>query len=110
MKVYISGAMSGYPDWNKPAFHAMADALIRAGHVPLNPADTSLPSCAGWEEYMRADIRLLMDADAIVLLHGWAQSRGACLECTIARELGFKIFSEDDFVQVTHVARAELEG
>ena len=101
MKVYISGPMSNIANWNKPAFQAMADMLRAHGHHPLNPADTRLPSCATWEEYMRADIRLLMDADAIVLLHGWANSRGACLECTIARELGFKIFVEEDFVQVT---------
>lgn len=37
-KVYIAGPMTGLPEFNRPAFFAVADRLVSAGDVPLNPA------------------------------------------------------------------------
>lgn len=100
MKVYISGPMSGTTDLNFPAFFAMETRLQALGYTVLNPASVLIEDGC-WSGYMRADIALLMQADGIVMLRGWANSRGARLEHMIASELGFLVFSEDDFVQVT---------
>ena len=43
-----------------------------------------------WETCMKRDIKALVDMDAIVLLPGWENSRGACLENHIATALGFR--------------------
>jgi hypothetical protein len=38
--------------------------------------------------WMRGDIKALLDCDAILLLPGWTQSRGAVLEQRIAADMG----------------------
>ena len=48
----------------------------------------SQPPAPTWAEYMRTDIRALVDCEVIALLPGWGQSRGARREVSIADELG----------------------
>lgn len=90
MKVYISGPMTGYPDYNHPAFMAVENHIKALGHEPVNPA--TLPHDHGrtWEEYMREDIKALMDCDAILMLDGWRQSKGARIEWDLAMSLNIK--------------------
>ena len=38
-RIYLSGAMTGCPDLNFPAFHAAAKALRERGLVVINPAE-----------------------------------------------------------------------
>lgn len=40
MKVYISGPMTGLPEFNYPAFFAAAEALEARGYETINPART----------------------------------------------------------------------
>ncbi|MCL6562572.1 MAG: DUF4406 domain-containing protein [Firmicutes bacterium] len=91
-RVYIAGPMSGLPGYHYPAFDAAAMALARAGHRPVNPADTGLRP--GWEraDYLRHSLgRLLREADGIACLPGWRRSRRARLEVRCARELGLPV-------------------
>lgn len=89
--IYISGGMTGYPDLNFPAFHAAAAELRALGHTVVNPAEIDEQPGKEWHEYMRKDIRAMMDCNAIHLLPGWKRSRGARLEHLIAMELGFDV-------------------
>jgi Domain of unknown function (DUF4406) len=91
MRIYIAGPMTGYPDLNFPAFHHAAAMLRGKGHDVVNPAEINVDPAKGWVECMRADIRELVTCDAICMLPGWPRSRGALLEHTIARALGFEI-------------------
>ncbi len=84
--VYISGPMSGLPDFNRAAFHQAAHKLRALGYEVINPAEQ--PERTTWEEYMRHDIKLLMDCRSVVLLPGWAGSRGARIEVKLADNLG----------------------
>lgn len=89
MKIYISGPITGKPDLNREAF-ARALALIHAaGHEPVNPhhINADLGENAPWEEYLKRDIAELVTCDAIMLLPGWQDSKGARLENKIARKL-----------------------
>ena len=88
--LYLSGAMTGKPDLNFPAFHAAAADLRARGFDVINPAelDAADTSPMTWEQYLRRDIRHLMGADRIALLPGWEHSRGAKLELHIATALG----------------------
>lgn len=93
--LYVSGAISGMPDNNRTLFNAAAAVLRAAGHLVINPIELSAdrPTDATWEQHMRADIKVLMDCHAIVMLPGWHKSRGATLELQIARGLGMDVYA-----------------
>lgn len=93
MRVYLSGPMTGLPDNNFPAFHAVAQALREAGEDVVNPAEINPDASLSWEECMRADIKALCDCDAIYLLPGWEQSKGVHLELHVAHRLGLKVLT-----------------
>lgn len=101
--MYLSGPMTGHPDWNYPAFHRAAQALRARGFAVVNPAEaydgnTTLP----FDVYLRHDLRsILQDCDTIVVLPGWEKSPGAVLEVAVGAALGHGILSM--------VAAAEVE-
>ncbi|GMU38260.1 MAG: DUF4406 domain-containing protein [Phycisphaerae bacterium] len=87
-RIYVSGPMTGYPSCNFAAFHDAAERLTTAGWQVFNPAENfggrkDLPR----EAYLRLDLAMLAQCDAIALLAGWEESRGAKLEYAVAREL-----------------------
>jgi len=101
-RVYIAGPMTGHLDHNYPAFHAAAQRLRDAGWDVANPAEnfdgrTDLPR----ESYLRADVALLVDCDAIALLPGWEDSSGAKMEYLIARAFGMEILDAETLQPVT---------
>ncbi|WDL96919.1 DUF4406 domain-containing protein [Alicyclobacillus sp. ALC3] len=91
MKVYISGPMTGRPAFNFPAFFAAAETVRQQGHEPLNPAEGVTELDRPWNWYMRRAIRLLLEADEIWMLAGWADSKGARLERDLATRLGMQV-------------------
>ena len=91
IRIYISGPMTGLPDFNRKAFNTAEDALRMRGYNPLNPARNGLPENSTYEEHMRADLRMLLEADAVAVLPGWEQSKGAQLETRLAAFLGMPI-------------------
>lgn len=94
--IYISGPMTGLPDWNYPAFNEAAEFLRSKGYEVFNPAEifegrTDLPR----NEYMREDIKALLECDTVMLLSGWEKSEGALLEADIAFEIGLPVLELD---------------
>ena len=93
--VYIAGPMTGYPQFNYPAFNAAAQSLRDAGYDTLNPVDSEQHNDTGtpqtWDWYMRHALRMVLDADGIACLPGWESSKGASLEVTVASALGVKV-------------------
>ena len=92
MRVYIAGPMTGIPEMNFPAFHAVAAALRALGHEVVNPAELNPDTSKSWAECMRVDIAQLVTCDAVALLPGWSQSRGVAIEFQLAIDLGIDIF------------------
>jgi hypothetical protein len=88
-KIYIAGPMTGLPEFNKPAFFELAAKLEEQGHIVLNPA--ILPSGLEWHEYMQICAPMVMVADAIHLMDGWENSKGARKEHRLANKLGLEI-------------------
>lgn len=93
LRVYLSGAMTGMPELNFPAFHAAAARLRAQGWDVVNPAelDAQDDKALTWTQYLRRDIRALVECDAIAMLPGWEKSRGATLEHHIASALGMPV-------------------
>lgn len=92
MKVYISGPISGLP--LEAVYNNFTNAevqLLEQGYEVVNPLNNGLPTNATWSEHMRADLKLLLDCDAIYMLNGWEYSKGASLEYDLAIDLGFKL-------------------
>jgi hypothetical protein len=91
-KVYISGPMTGLPEYNYPAFHAAEIALRVHGYEPLSPARIDAGGqVQHWSWYMRRAVQMLMDADAVATLPGWQDSRGAVIEVNLALQLNMPV-------------------
>jgi hypothetical protein len=90
-RIYISGAMTGHPQLNFPAFHAEAARLRGEGHEVVNPAEINLDPGADWATCLRADLAALLQCNTIRMLDGWMASRGAVLEHHVAVHLNFEV-------------------
>jgi len=113
MKIYLAGPMRGIPEFNFPAFHSAAAMLRSQGHFVFNPAerdnekhgtDISKGNKNGDEllatkqhgfnlrEALNDDLSFIcLEADAVVLLPGWMNSKGATAERATALALGLKV-------------------
>jgi len=90
---YLSGPMTGLPDYNRPTFNKAAEWLRNQGFNVWNPAEEFDSNYIYPRKfYMRRDIEALLKCESIVMLHGWEKSAGACLELEIAKELEMNIF------------------
>lgn len=89
--VYLSGPMSGLPDFNRPAFDR--EARIQAGHgrIVLNPAAIAGHDDWTWQQWMREALKLQLEADVVHLLPGWRKSRGARIGRRLALILGQRV-------------------
>lgn len=101
--IYIAGPMSGYANFNFPAFFTAADKFKAEGWVVFNPAakdgeaevekDASFKTGddqqlmkSGWDfrEAYLWDVTKVIEADAIYMLPGWEKSAGARGEHAVA--------------------------
>lgn len=76
--IYIAGKMSGKADYGRAEFNEAEKRLTEQGYIVLNPA--SLPVGLPEKAYMPICLAMLEAADAIYVLEGWQDSRGANLE------------------------------
>ena len=87
--IYVSGPMTGYPKLNRPKFNKIADQLSKYGYKVVNPA---FFSDGLWKACLVRDlIVMLLFCNKLALLPGWKKSKGAQLEISVARKLGFRI-------------------
>lgn len=124
MKIYIAGPMTGYKDWNFPAFFEVEEQLVKLGHEPINPAhndgatvQAALESAGSpeapnnpWRWYMRRDLPHVLEVDAICVLPGWQKSKGASLEVTVAKAIGLPILVLKDGQLAPRVSAVGLSG
>ncbi len=98
MRIYLSGPMTGRPDYNFPLFNKIAEELRQRHHEVLNPAELHpdvVPGTWKWTEYLKSDIKAMMDYDTLVLLPEWDTSRGARVELNLADVLEYHVFEVD---------------
>ena len=114
MKIYISGPMTGIPEFNYPAFEAAETLLREMGHEPMSPhrikeIDPNWNDEWTWDDYMVAAIAMMVDCEAICMLKGWSGSQGARIELKGARNLKLKLFQlrDDELMDFTLVQYRE---
>jgi hypothetical protein len=97
MIIYISGPMTGLPEFNFPAFNAAAAQLRSLGYEVINPAEFGEGEGKTWTDYMRKDIKALMDCTHVAVLPGWENSNGARLEVYLAGRLEMPVKEVGDY-------------
>ena len=107
-KVYLSGPMTGKPDYNREAFARATAALRQQGFEVTNPHE--LPDPEGltgrehedWRRYLARDLveLLLGGYDYIAWLPGSFGSRGASLEIACAAAAGLAAADADYLIQM----------
>lgn len=106
-KVYLAGPMSGYKDYNFPAFFVAANKLREQGYEVFCPAEADLEDFGSMEalveafeknpiqnykDRLRIDLNYIVDeATAIALLPGWTASKGANAEFAVANAIGLEV-------------------
>ena len=92
MRVYISGKITGLKPGEARKNFALARIDIRRmGHKPVNPLDNGLEESAPWIRHLTKDLEMLHDCDAIYMLDGWTESKGASIEYAFALQTGKKV-------------------
>jgi len=99
-KIYLSGPMMGIPDNNAPAFNAAAAQLRAMGYTVVSPVELDAPdaSSSTLEQYLRRDLKIMLDCDGIVFLDGYINSKGAMLQAFVAHKLGMPDARFSDFL------------
>ena len=94
-KCYISGKISGLPkEIYIQLFEQAKKEVIDAGFEPVSPIEIDHNGAVSWEDFMRNDIKQLMDCQAIYVLRNWRDSHGAKVEVELANILGFLVIHQ----------------
>ncbi|WIC90183.1 nucleoside deoxyribosyltransferase [Arthrobacter phage VroomVroom] len=111
MRLYLAGPMTGRHRWNFDAFEDAAALLRNRGYSVLSPAEMDLaegfdPDApaeefteADGQEAMRRDLAAIVTrVNAVAVLPGWDDSRGASLEVAVARAIGLPVLTVEDLL------------
>lgn len=92
-KIYISGPITGFNLEERKNFFAQMAALAKSnGFTPVNPFDNGIAPDADYADHMRADIKMLIECKAILMLPDWDLSEGAKLELKVAIACHIEIY------------------
>jgi len=112
VRLYLCGPMTGYPEFNFPAFELAATDLRRQGYVVWSPHESDLesewakqhsatyrpavgePGASSTEAlryFLATDLREVCMADELAVLDGWEASRGCIIETYVAFQLGIPV-------------------
>ena len=102
--VYISGPITMNNDWRRNFDAAYARLKAEGYGVVHNPREIgdALETALGalgkkpaYADYMRADLKMLLQCDTIYLLKGWEGSAGARAELSVAQACKMRIIFEE---------------
>lgn len=100
MLIYVSGAYSAptieQRDENVANARAVAVRLWEMGHAVicphLNTFDMESDCNATYEQYLVGDKNMIARCDAMVMVNGWENSKGATIEQSYAVRLGIPVY------------------
>lgn len=92
-KIYISGPITGKEDTAEQRFEEAEKYCLEKGFEPVNPMKLNHSNHdQSWESFMKEDLKAMMECEAIYLIEGWSNSKGALEEKRLAQKLGLKIY------------------
>lgn len=85
--VYLSGPMTGLPDYNRAAFNLRAEAFRAAGYTVNNPAEISVThgTSKSYGFYFKRALKMLLDSDVVYIFGDITESKGALMELDVAK-------------------------
>lgn len=97
MLIYLSGGITNVPNYLE-RFAKTETLLTKIGDTVINPAkiNAQLPKGTDYDDYMRLSFVLLDMADAIYMMDGWEESKGARMELLKAYQTGKRIIFEGE--------------
>lgn len=125
--LYLAGPMTGYPEFNHPAFHLAAADLRAAGFEVFSPAEhdnelgldvTGLTGHETLSDVGPVSLRKVLGddlafitgtADGIAVLPGWRKSKGTRAEVATALAIGIPVATVEDWCADTDVQIDSLD-
>lgn len=109
-RIYVSVPMANSPDMGVALARRIADRVYDRNGIPVLPHDIearphSGPCPDGYGAaqeghssacWLRADILVMLECDAVVFGVGWPASTGAKLELNVAASCGLPLYFDDD--------------
>lgn len=125
MKLYLAGPMRGIKDFNFPAFHAATAKLREQGHEVFNAAEYEEEMFGvGFAKSETGDFKdiahiewdfreaffkdceyITKVADAVAVLPGWQNSKGAKAEVAVAQTIGLPVLHADSLKPIADEER-----
>jgi len=101
-KIYLSGKITGKTYEEALADFSRAESKVNSANLvspdtiveTVNPMSIEHNHDQSWQNFMRVDLKALLECDAIYMLKGWHESKGANIEYNLAKDLDLEIFFE----------------
>lgn len=90
-RIYISGKITGLEESVYTKNFNDAEERLKDEYEVVNPLKIKPEGEPTWENYMKADLKAMLDCECIYMLKGWTLSSGAIIEHNLAYELKFEI-------------------
>lgn len=111
MRVFISGPISGKPDFNKKAFNDAEQQLSDLGLAVWNPVKLhpAKPDRFSHDDYLWVCFSMIERSDVVALLSGWENSKGARAEKSFAQQKGLQVYSLDMLIDIAKATQASAD-
>ena len=85
--IYLSGPMTGLPDYNREAFNMRTEAFRQAGYTVNNPAEISVThgTSKSYGFYFKRALRMMLNSDVVYIFGDITKSNGALMELNVAK-------------------------
>ena len=96
-KIYISGAITSIGQIKAEKLFNKAEKMLNEqGFDVVNPMKLKHEHDLTWVDYMRVDLKALLDCDYIYMLSNWKNSKGAKIEHQLAVDLDMGIIFQNE--------------
>ena len=108
LRIFLSGPMTGHENFNFDQFNFIENVLKQYGVDVVNPVhickkykkEHVLSDKAVFDKMVAEQQEAEKTCNAIMLLHGWQNSKGVKLELKTAVELDFEFFLDSDILEI----------